>query len=163
MIIFGFPIHRLLGLFIIGDIPLTLFGSSSVIRKKPEISSEQKDYLLSAASSMWEYFEDLCGKENNFLPPDNIQFAPHRAIAQRTSPTNIGLMFACFLSARDFGFITSEEMCRRMNRSLSSVEKLEKYKGNLLNWYNTSTLETLQPRFVSSVDSGNFLCCMTAV
>lgn len=163
IIVFGFPIHRMVGLLILGDIPLTLFGSSPVTQKKSEISSEQKDYLLSAASSMWEYFEDLCGEENYFLPPDNIQLAPHRAIAQRTSPTNIGLMLVCFLAARDFGFISSEELCFRLNRSLESVEKLEKYEGNLLNWYSTSTLETLPPRFVSSVDSGNFLCCLTAV
>ncbi len=163
LIVFGFPIHRMIGLIILGDIPLTVFGSLPVNRKNKRITLEQKEYLLSVASSMWEYFEDLCGEENNFLPPDNIQFAPHRAIAKRTSPTNIGLMFACFLVARDFNFITTEEMCRRINRSLSSVEKLEKYKGNLLNWYSTENLKTLPPRFVSSVDSGNFLCCLTAV
>ncbi len=163
LIVFGLPIHRMAGIFILGDIPLTLFGNSPIKQKSKEVSQKQKEYLLTAASSMWEYFEDLCGEENNFLPPDNIQFAPHRAVAERTSPTNIGLMLACFLAARDFGFISSDELCSRINRSLKSIEKLEKYKGNLLNWYNTSTLETLPPRFVSSVDSGNFLCCLTAV
>ena len=163
LIVFGLPIHRMMGLLILGDIPLTLFGGSLSTQKKKEISPRQKEYLLSAASSMWEYFEDLCGEDNNYLPPDNIQFAPHRATARRTSPTNIGLMLACFLAARDFNFITTEEMCKRISRSLSSIEKLEKYKGNLLNWYSTSTLEAVSPRFVSSVDSGNYLCCLTAV
>lgn len=163
LIVFGLPIHRMIGLIILGDIPLTLFGNLPLKQKNKGITLEQKEYLLSVASSMWEYFEDLCGEENNSLPPDNIQFAPHRAIAKRTSPTNIGLMLACFLAARDFDFITTQEMNCRINRSLSSIEKLEKYKGNLLNWYSTSTLETLPLRFVSSVDSGNFLCCLTAV
>lgn len=163
LIIFGLPIHRMIGLLILGDIPLTLFGNTPYKKTKTEITDSQKDYLLSHASAMWGYFEDLCGKENNFLPPDNIQLAPHREIARRTSPTNIGLMLACFVAARDFGFIDSEELCSRLDSSLTSIEKLEKYKGNLLNWYSTSTLETLNPRFVSAVDSGNFLCCLTAV
>ncbi len=163
LIAFGLPFHRLLGLIILGDIPLTFFANSNIHRKKTDISASQRDYLMSNASAIWGYFEDLCTEENNFLPPDNIQFAPHRALAKRTSPTNIGLMFACFLAARDFGFISSEELYNRLNSSLKSIEKLEKYKGNLLNWYDISTLETLTPRFVSAVDSGNFLCCLTAV
>lgn len=163
LIVFGLPIHRMIGLLILGYIPLTLFGNTPYTQRKTEITDSQKDYLMSHASAMWGYFEDLCGEENNYLPPDNIQLAPHREIAERTSPTNIGLMLACFVAARDFGFITSEELCSRLDSSLSSIEKLEKYKGNLLNWYSTSTLKTLNPRFVSAVDSGNFLCCLTAV
>lgn len=163
LIIFGFPVHRMIGLIILADIPLSIFGNTLLNTPKTGITAEQKDYLLSHVSAMWKYFEDLCGKENNCLPPDNIQFAPHRAVAQRTSPTNIGLMLTCFVAARDFGLITTKEMCERLNLSLSSIEKLEKYKGNLFNWYSTSTLETLEPRFVSAVDCGNFLCCLTAV
>ncbi len=163
LIVFGLPIHRLLGLIILADIPLMLFGNVRFKQKNTDISAHKREYLMSHASAMWGYFEDLCGNENNFLPPDNIQFAPHRAVARRTSPTNIGLMLACFVAARDFGFITSDELCTKMKNSLDSIDKLEKYKGNLMNWYSTSTLETLNPRFVSAVDSGNFLCCLTAV
>ena len=112
---------------------------------------------------MWSFYEDLCGKENNFLPPDNIQFSPSRLVAQRTSPTNIGLMLVSFLAARDLGFITAAELFMRLNLSLSSIKKLEKYKGNLLNWYSTVTLKPLMPRFVSTVDSCNFLCCLIAL
>ncbi len=163
LIVFGLSIHRLLGIIILGDIPITFFAGSPIKNRKPDISKSQRDYLMSEASAMWKYFEDLCTKENNFLPPDNIQFAPHRALARRTSPTNIGLMLVSFLAARDFGFISSQELYERLDLSLGSVEKLEKYKGNLLNWYDISNLETLSPRFVSAVDSGNFLCCLTAV
>lgn len=163
LIIFGLPIHRLAGLIILADIPLTLFGNSPFSERKSELSENNREYLMSYAGAMWGYFEDLCGEENNFLPPDNIQFAPHRAVARRTSPTNIGLMLACTVAARDFGFITTDEMKKRIDLSLSSIEKLEKYKGNLMNWYSTETLGTLEPRFVSAVDSGNFLCSLTAV
>ncbi len=163
LFIFGLPIHRLLGIIILLDIPLTLFSGAKSEGKKGRISEKQRESLVSYASAMWGFFEENCGKENNFLPPDNIQFAPARAVARRTSPTNIGLMLASFLAARDLGFITTAEMFMRFKLSLGSIEKLEKYKGNLLNWYSTESLKPLNPRFVSTVDSGNFLCCLTAV
>ncbi len=163
LFILGNPLHRLIGLIILADIPLTFFTSSKIGLKSTKISEKQREKLLSYASAMWGFFEDLCNRENNFLPPDNIQFSPVKATANRTSPTNIGLMLASFLAARDMGFISTDELYMRMNLSLTSIEKLEKYKGNLLNWYNTRTLNTLSPRFVSTVDSGNFLCSLTAV
>lgn len=163
LLMLGAPLHRLIGLVILADIPLALFTSAGVKTTVTKISEKQRENLISHTSAMWGFFEDLCGRENNFLPPDNIQFSPVKATAHRTSPTNIGLMIASFLSARDMGFITSAELYMRMNLSLNSIEKLEKYKGNLLNWYSTQTLQSLNPRFVSTVDSGNFLCCLTAV
>src|SRR5678815_5395046 len=33
-------------------------------------------------------------------------------------------------------------------------------EGHLLNWYNTRTLEPLQPRYVSTVDSGNLIASL---
>ncbi len=163
LLLLGLPIHRLAGLIILADIPLTLFSGAKIKDRKFRITEIQRESLLSYAGEMWGFFDEQCGKENNFLPPDNIQFSPARAVAQRTSPTNIGLMLACFLAVRDLGLISTAELYMRLNLSLSTVEKLEKYKGNLLNWYSTVTLEPLNPRFVSTVDSGNFLCCLTAV
>lgn len=163
LLIFGMPVHRLLGIIILFDIPIALFGGSKHESGRSGVSEKQRERLMSYASAMWGFFEENCGKENNFLPPDNIQLAPARAVARRTSPTNIGLMLASFLAARDLGLITTAEMLVRFNLSLGSIEKLEKYEGNLLNWYSTESLEALNPRFVSSVDSGNFLCCLTAV
>lgn len=163
LLLFGLPIHRLIGLIILAEIPITLFSGVKTKQRQKKITEKQRETLLSYASAMWGFFDELCGKSNNFLPPDNIQFSPVRAVAVRTSPTNIGLMLTSFLAARDFGFITSQELYMRLNLSLGSVEKLEKYEGNLLNWYNTETLEPLNPRFVSTVDSGNFLCCLTAL
>ncbi len=163
LLIFGLSVHRLLGIIILADIPIALFGGAKHESGRSSIFEKQRERLMSYASAMWGFFEENCGKENNFLPPDNIQLAPARAVARRTSPTNIGLMLASILAARDLGLITTAEMLVRFNLSLGSIEKLEKYEGNLLNWYSTESLEALHPRFVSSVDSGNFLCCLTAV
>ena len=40
---------------------------------------------------------------------------------------------------------------------MATLDRLERYEGHLLNWYNTRTLEPLTPRYVSTVDSGNLL------
>ena len=112
---------------------------------------------------MWQYYTRFCNERNHFLPPDNVQETPVLRVAHRTSPTNIGMMLCSCLAARDLSLISSETLCEMLERTLDSVEKLPRWHGNLLNWYDTETLEALSPRFVSSVDSGNFLCCLTAL
>lgn len=161
--VFGLPIHRLAGLILLADIPVSVLSGKTTGNRDVKLTEKQKERLMTYASSMWGYFDELCGEKNNFLPPDNIQFYPRKSVATRTSPTNIGLMLISFLAARDFEFITSAQLCQRLKKSLDSVEKLEKYKGNLFNWYDISTFKTVEPRFVSTVDSGNFLCCLTAL
>ncbi len=163
LVAFGLPVHRLAGLIILADIPLTLYSCRDRKNKRKEITEKQRERLLTYAAAMWGYFDDYCTEKFNFLPPDNVQFVPSVKIASRTSPTNIGMMLVSVLAARDFGFITSEELAQRLAKSLDSVDKLEKYEGNLFNWYDVTTLKTAEPRFVSAVDSGNFLCCLTAL
>lgn len=162
-IVFGLPVHRLAGLVMLSDVPVTLFMGRRSENRNKKLTDKQKERLMTYASSMWGYFDELCGKKNNYLPPDNIQFYPKKTVASRTSPTNIGLMLVSFLAARDFGFITSAQLCHRLKKSLHSVDRLEKYEGNLFNWYDITTLKTVEPRFVSSVDSGNFLCCLVSL
>lgn len=163
LFIFGAPFHRLVALIFLFDILFSVFSSSKPSKRRKELSDGYKDKLLAYSGAMWRYFDELCTKENNYLPPDNVQLAPTRVQAHRTSPTDIGMMLVSFLAARDLGFITSQELYLRLSLSFKSIEKLEKYKGNLLNWYDTKTLLPLSPIFVSSVDSGNFLCCLTAL
>ena len=42
-------------------------------------------------------------------------------------------------------------------KMIDTVGRLTKWNGHLYNWYNIETLEPLNPRYVSSVDSGNFV------
>ena len=39
----------------------------------------------------------------------------------------------------------------------NTIDKLEKWNGHLYNWYNIRNLSVLRPRYISSVDSGNFI------
>lgn len=160
---FGLPIHRLIALVLLFDAPLFLLSGVRTRVSEPKITAENREKLIAYAGATWSFFSEHCTAENNFLPPDNIQLSPVRAVAKRTSPTNIGLMLVSFLAARDLGFITTQEMYVRLETSLKTVEKLEKFKGNLLNWYSVSDCVPLEPRYVSAVDNGNFLCCLTAL
>ena len=48
-------------------------------------------------------------------------------------------------------------MLKRLRKSLETIEDLEKWNGHLYNWYDITTKKPLEPRFVSTVDSGNFV------
>lgn len=138
-------------------LPLLSLPLKSNIR--PRLSD---GFAAAQARLIWNFFSRFCGAEDNFLPPDNVQFSPVYAVAHRTSPTNIGLYICSAISAFDFAFIGLEELITRLEATFETVDRLPKYRGHLYNWYDTKTLATLRPEYVSSVDSGNFLCCLTA-
>ncbi len=117
-------------------------------------------YLRRQARRTWRYFDDLVNEENHWLPPDNSQLALNVEVAHRTSPTNIGLWLAAALAARDLGYITADDLLARVSKTLDTLERLERYEGHPLNWYDTRTLAPLAPRYVSTVDSGNLLASL---
>jgi cyclic beta-1,2-glucan synthetase len=127
------------------------------------LSEVEEEKLRVLAQQIWAFFEDFTTEKDNWLPPDNVQIDPPNGIAHRTSPTNIGLYLASALAARDFGFIDTPGLVERLERTLTTVERLDKWKGHLYNWYDTVTLEPLPPLYVSTVDSGNFVAYLLVV
>ncbi|MGD1073233.1 MAG: glucoamylase family protein, partial [Bryobacteraceae bacterium] len=125
-----------------------------------KLTGGETRFLRHLSRKTWRYFDDLVSDRRHWLPPDNTQLALRVEIAERTSPTNIGLWLMAALSARDFGYLTADEFCRRVALTMETLHRLERYEGHLLNWYNTRTLEPLNPRYVSTVDSGNLLACL---
>ena len=61
------------------------------------------------------------------------------------------------VSAYDLKYIELEDAIERISKTLETIQKLQKWNGHLYNWYNTRTLEPLNPRYVSTVDNGNFI------
>jgi cyclic beta-1,2-glucan synthetase len=116
--------------------------------------------LRGLARRTWRFFDDLVGPQTNWLPPDNTQLALRVEVANRTSPTNIGLWLCSALAARDFGYLTADDALTRCSNTMDTLERLQRYEGHVLNWYNTSTAEPLLPRYVSTVDSGNLLASL---
>ena len=106
----------------------------------PELRLDRKAtrYLRRRARLTWRYFDDLVGPESHWLPPDNSQLALRVEVAGRTSPTNIGLWLTSALAARDFGYLTVDDLARRCTDTLATLDRLERYEGHLLNWYDTT-------------------------
>jgi cyclic beta-1,2-glucan synthetase len=130
------------------------------VRRLERIEIEDQHYLRRVARETWRYFDDLVGPDHNWLPPDNSQEALRIETASRTSPTNIGMWLMSAVSARDLGFITPEQMIERCSLTMETLQKMERYEGHILNWYNTRTLESLHPQYVSTVDSGNLIASL---
>ena len=127
------------------------------------INVQDKKKLTDTAYRIWKYYDKYADKSNNYLPPDNVQFITEEKIARRTSPTNIGFYMLAIIISLRFEFITKEDALNRLDNTLHTIEKLQKYKGHLYNWVDTVTLCPLAPLFISTVDSGNFIACCISV
>ncbi|MEO5674229.1 MAG: glucoamylase family protein, partial [Chitinophagales bacterium] len=124
-----------------------------VLRTK--ITEDQRKYLRELSRKTWSFFETYVTENDNWLPIDNLQQYPITIIAHRTSPTNIGLSLLANLSAIDFGYITIAQLLEKTTNTFKTLSKLERYEGHFYNWYDTQSLVPLQPRYISTVDSGN--------
>ena len=127
------------------------------------ILKEDINDLGKIARKTWRYFEEFISPSNNYLIPDNYQQEPYRGLAERTSPTNIGLSLLSVIVARDMGFIGYLEMTDIISKIISTLESLKKWNGHLYNWYNTKTLKKLSPGYISTVDNGNLVCYLTTL
>ena len=121
----------------------------------PALTADQENLLHLVARRTWAFFERFVGPEDHWLPPDHYQETPAGIVAHRTSPTNIGLLLTSTLAAYDLGYLDQPALTTRLETTLETLMQLERFRGHLLNWYDTLTLKPLQPRYVSTVDSGN--------
>ncbi len=122
-----------------------------------KISEKDKTFLIDTAYRTWMYFKDTLNTKNNYLPPDNYQEDRKIKFIDRTSSTNIGLAVLAVIAGYDLNFESLEETINLLENMINTIAKLQKWNGHLYNWYNITTLEPLVPKYVSSVDSGNFV------
>ncbi len=146
-------------------VPLTLLWSASPAiahaLSAPSVHHERRFPAKLRPSAMryallhWKYFERFVGADTNWLAPDNFQDDPSPVVAMRTSPTNIGLQLLSTVSAYDLGFISLDQMTRRLELALQSMERMRRFRGQFFNWYDLKDLRVLEPAYISTVDSGN--------
>ena len=147
-----------LGLWFFSPLLGWLLNLRPVEQKRDKTLPEAGRRLLrQVARRTWRYFSAFVRDDTSWLPPDNYQVAHQDRLAMRTSPTNIGLWMASALAAHDSGYLTIDRVIERLSRTMGTIDRLERYQGHLLNWYDIRTLAPLEPRYVSSVDSGNLL------
>ena len=156
---FPMALIALMALFLVGPGWVGDMASEKADAKAP-LTPRQQAALRDLARRTWRFFEDNMPQEGSPLPPDNVQLDPPVGAARRTSPTNIALYLLSCLAARRLGLVGVEEARRRMSATVDALEQLEKWRGQLYNWYDIDTLAPLRPRYVSSVDSGNLAAAL---
>ena len=122
-----------------------------------KLDTQEKEYVLEIGRKTWEFFKQYLNEKNNYLITDNYQEDRKEKIVARTSSTNIGLSLLAVISAYDLNYLKLEECVDLLNHIIETIEALPKWNGHLYNWYNIKTKEPLIPRYVSTVDSGNFV------
>jgi cyclic beta-1,2-glucan synthetase len=119
------------------------------------LGDAERVQLRRIARRTWRFFETFVGAEDHGLPPDNFQEDPRPVVAHRTSPTNLGLYLLAVVAARDYGWLGTLDALARLETTLRTMSGLPRFGGHFYNWYDTRTLVPLEPRYVSTVDSGN--------
>ncbi len=117
--------------------------------------------LLEIARDTWSYFEDIVDRRTH-LPLDYIKLDNPPVLGDFTSITNIGLYLISCVAASEMGFITEQEAWAKIERTLITLKKLERWEGFLYNYYNTTTLKPTSA-FVSTVDSGWFAASLIII
>ena len=127
------------------------------VHKTQVLNKDEKQYIMQIANETWKFFEKYLNEENNYLITDNYQEDRKQKIVKRTSSTNIGLSLLAVISAYDLKFISLDKATYLLDKILFMVSGLEKWNGHLYNWYQIDDKKPLLPRYISTVDSGNFI------
>ena len=135
--------------------PLVAVHGSKNREAIPQPSEAEARALRLIARRTWRYFETFVTPASGMLPPDNFQESPKPVVAHRTSPTNLGLHLLAAMAAYDFGWAGLTQTVERLELSFAAMAKLKRFRGHFYNWCDTTTLQVLEPAYVSSVDSGN--------
>ncbi len=138
-------------------------GISDWLNRAPRTANRKLDaaddaLLRDGCERIWRFFHDWSTEATNWLIPDSVR--EDGTIAARLSPTNLGLLLNARVAAVHFGLLPLQEFVFETKQTLTRFDALPKYRGHLLNWYDLDAMAPLEPRFVSTVDSGNLVACL---
>ena len=150
-------------LWILSPVLARRVSRPSRLARQPPLADVEVRALRLIARRAWSYFETFVTSADHMLPPDNFQEDPRPTLAHRTSPTNLGLYLLSIVTARDFGWAGTLDTVERLEATLAAMAGLERFRGHFYNWYETRDLRPLEPRYVSSVDSGNLAAHLIAL
>ena len=103
------------------------------------LAAEQRHALEAIARDTWNFYGYNADIDpDTDLPRDNIGFYGAPAQGNYTSPTNIGLYLWSIVAAQDMHIINRNEALTRLSRAITTIERLRKWNGFLLSWYDTS-------------------------
>ena len=142
--------------------PITLWLNRSPGGLAVQLSLQDERFMRKIAWRTWRYFVQYSNPGNHALAPDNVQ-EEGNVQAYRISPTNAGLQLNARQAAVLLGYLTLPEYAEQTLANLHTLDEIPKWKGHLLNWYTTDTLEPIAPYIASTVDSGNFLASLCSL
>ncbi len=156
-------IPLLVGIIFVSS-PFVLYNVSKDIKEDlTPLSDTDNDNIKKMAYRTWMFFKDSMKEEYGYLMPDNFQENREEKLDLRTSPTNIGYSLTSIISAYELDFISLDEAIELIKNVIKTVSHLEKWHGHLYNWYDIKTKKAMNPRFISTIDSGNFVACLIIV
>lgn len=127
------------------------------------LSATQRTHFRRWARQTWHFFESQATTEHHGLPPDSIREPEAWKADPRTSATNIGMGLLANLAAYDLGYLPLGRLLERTRLALDTLSRLERHRGHFFNWYDLRTLKPLEPRYVSTVDSGNLWAALVVL
>ena len=125
-------------------------------------TGDERAQLRDYAQGTWESFVAMTDPSSG-LPADILESDGDKSV--QTSTTNIGAYMWSAVSAERLGFISRSELVRRLTRTITTLESMERYAdtGQFYNWYDHRTgakLTSWPPRpqdvfhpILSSVDN----------
>ena len=129
-------------------------AASASVKNAKEIAFQNQ--LKPIANKTYRYFEDFTNLETG-LTNDIVRFSDGvKEEGNHTSPTNIAMYMLSTISAEEMGIITEKEAISKLQKTVNTLEKLEKWNGLFYNWYFTKdgSLMTDWGEFISQVDNG---------
>ena len=112
-------------------------GQSSPARagRRPMSAADARALRLIARRT-WRFFETFVTAPTT-AAAGQLPGGPVPALAHRTSPTNLGLYLLSAASARDFGWLGNGEAVERLETTLATMARLDRFRGHFYNWYDT--------------------------
>ncbi len=128
------------------------------------LTAGQRESLKAIAARTWKFFSIDVNPQTD-LPMDNVGFQGAPAKGAYTSPTDLAMYLWSITAAAQMHIISPHTAYMMAHRELGAIQKLQKWHGFLLSWYNTNTgaaingpgqqsISSTHGQFISTVDNG---------
>ena len=77
-------------------------------RRALGLAAQDRGRALRYALLHWRFFDHFVSDATSGLAPDNFQETPEPVLAERTSPTNIGMGLLATMTGYDLGYIDAD-------------------------------------------------------
>jgi hypothetical protein len=122
-----------------------------------QLPADDHEFLLRLARDTWTGLDVFTDREHG-LPLDTIKFNENSVesskayIGDYTNVTDIAMYLLSVVTAFNLEFISKQNALERLDRSLTTLARLETFNGFFFNYYDTTSLERTS-NFISFIDS----------